>query len=543
MKGQRAFLLILVGVISFVSGGWLLQRGVSGSSNIYQQARLFDDVLSYVADYYVDSLGEADLYDMSIDGLLNQLDPYTRFLRPKDFEYLTESTTGNYGGLGIRIEVRDGWITVVAPLAGTPAAEAGIESGDRIIQVDGRSAFGWKSDKAVSELRGEPGTKVRLGIARPGLPEPIEFTVERALIHINAIQLATVIEPDIGYVSLRNANISEDVDEELAQAVDQVLSQGAKSLILDLRSNPGGLLDRGIAVSDLFLDPDQVVVSTKGRARGSSRSYRARRRQRWADVPIVVLVNGGTASASEIIAGALQDHDRALIVGTRTFGKGLVQTVYNMGGNRALRITTAKWYTPSGRSIERVVERGDRRAVAIAAEAEPPDSAADSAADSIRVFRTSAGRTVVGGGGIRPDLLVHGDTLTEAEQAFLRELGSRLPAYRDVMTTYALELKGSNAVSGSTFRVSGGMLRELRKRLQDREIEVSDEEWAGGRAFVEQQFTYEVTRYVFGREAEQLRRMRDDRQFQTAVDLLKRARTASELFAIAAAEAEKTRNP
>jgi carboxyl-terminal processing protease len=539
MRGQRAFLLILVGVISFVSGGWLLQRGVSRGSNVYQQARLFDDVLSYVADYYVDSLGEADLYDMAIDGLLDQLDPYTRFLRPKDFEYLTESTTGNYGGLGIRIEVRDGWITVVAPLAGTPAAEAGIESGDRIIEVDGRSAFGWKSDKAVSELRGKPGTTVRLGIARPGLPEPIEFTVERALIHINAIQLATVIEPDIGYVSLVNASISEGVDEELAAAVDSVLDLGAKALIVDLRNNPGGLLDRGIAVSDLFLEPDKVVVSTKGRARGSSRSYRSRRRPRWADLPVVVLVNGGTASASEIIAGALQDHDRALIVGTPTFGKGLVQTLFNMGGNRALRITTAKWYTPSGRSIQRVVERGDRAAVAVADEAEP----ADSAADSSRVFRTDGGRIVIGGGGIRPDLVVRGETLPDAEQEFLRELGSRLPEYRDVMTTYALEIKGSNAVSGSAFRVTGRMLRELRKRLRERGIDVSDDEWAGARAFVEQQFTYEVTRYVFGREAEQLRRMADDRQLQTAVDLLKRARSASELFAIAAAEAEKTHNP
>ena len=170
MKGQRLLLLALVGTVSFLSGGWLLQRGTQRAGSVYEQARLFDDIIGYVSDYYVDSVGEAELYNKAIDGLLNELaDPYASFLRAEQYRELTESTTGNYGGLGIRIEVRDGWITVIAPIAGTPAESMGLETGDRIVEVDGRSTFGWKNDKAVAELRGEPGSKVRLTILRPGV--------------------------------------------------------------------------------------------------------------------------------------------------------------------------------------------------------------------------------------------------------------------------------------------------------------------------------------------------------------------------------------
>lgn len=282
MKVQRALLVTLVAVISFVSGGWLLQRGSARAQNVYQQARLFDDVLGYVSDYYVDSLGEGDLYDLAIDGLLNELgDPYSSFLRPEDFADLTESTTGNYGGLGIQIDVRDGWITVIAPIAETPAEAAGLETGDRIVEVDGQSTYGWNNSKAVQVLRGEPGSKVKLGVVRPGFPEPIEFEIERARIHIKAIQLATILGSDVGYVSLVRSNISEQLEGELIEAINGLRANGAQSLLLDLRYNPGGLLDQGVAVSDLFLDSGQEVVATKGRARGTTFSYKARHPQKW----------------------------------------------------------------------------------------------------------------------------------------------------------------------------------------------------------------------------------------------------------------------
>jgi carboxyl-terminal processing protease len=541
MQGRRILLLTLVGFVSFLSGGWLLQRGASRAGNVYEQARLFDDVLGYVADYYVDSIGVTQLYDLAIDGLLEQLDdPYARFLRAEDFEELTESTTGNYGGLGIRIDVRDGWITIIAPIVGTPAEDAGLETGDRIVGVDGESTFGWKSDQAVSELRGPPGTEVQITVARPGFRENLEFTIERALIHVNAIQLATLLEDDVGYVSLVGSSVSEALARELEAEVERLVDEGASALILDVRRNPGGLLDAGVDVSDLFLDPGQSIVSTRGRARGMSELYRAEDRQRWPGLAVVVLVDGGTASASEIIAGAWQDHDRALIIGTPTFGKGQVQTVFRLGHVQALRLTTARWYTPSGRTIQRPRARTPAEALMVT-RVEEPEAAPEP--DSSQVYQTDAGRIVVGGGGIRPDLLVRPDTLTDPEKEFLQALGSQLQVYRDVMTTYALELKAQETITDPDFAVTPVMRAELHRRLAQRGVELPEGVLRGAQLLMDQHLSYEVQRYVFGRESESRRRIRDDVQVQQALALLEEARTVPELLALAEARTEPSRTP
>ncbi len=531
MKGQRILLFALVGFVSFLSGGWLLQRGTNQAGNVYQQARLFDDVLGYVADYYVDSVSEAELYDLAIDGMLGQLaDPYAQFLRRQDFEELTESTTGNYGGLGIRIDVRDGWITIIAPIAGTPAADAGLDTGDRIVAVDGRSTFGWKSDKAVSELRGPEGSKVTITVARPGIPEPMDLTIARAIIHVTAIQLATLLDGQVGYVSLVGTSVSETLADELVQAVDSLRGAGATSLILDLRYNPGGLLDQGVEVSDLFLDPGATVVSTRGRARGTTEAYRARSPQRWPDMPVIVLVNHGTASASEIIAGAIQDHDRGLVLGLPTFGKGLVQTVFRLGRTEALRLTTARWYTPSGRTIQRPMRRAD------ASEIDDSTTSAMAGADTTEVFHTDGGREVRGGGGIRPDVVVYPDTLTEPEQEFYRTLGSQLPTYRDVLTSYALDLKGGGTVTNESFQVTDAMRRDVIRRLQEKGVELAPGLVDRAKGIIDLEMTYEIQRYVFGRGSENLRRLRDDRQVAKAVEMLREARTVPELLALAQKE-------
>jgi carboxyl-terminal processing protease len=290
-------------------------------------------VLNHISSYYVDSLDEQRLYDLAIDGMLEQLgDPYSGFLRAEDFEDLAVSTTGNYGGLGVRIEVSDGWVTVVTPLADTPAERAGVVAGDRIVSVEGESAAGWSIERAASVLRGEPGSSVSLRVVRPGLSEPLTFNIKRAKIHVTSVRYAQVVDPGIGYVQLET--VSEESAQELAEAVDGLRAEGARALIFDLRFNPGGILHQGVAVADLFLDKGNEVVSTRGRAPNSTRTFDTTRPERWTDMPVVVLVNEFTASAAEIIAGALQDHDRALIVGTPTFGKGLVQTVFQFGRER-----------------------------------------------------------------------------------------------------------------------------------------------------------------------------------------------------------------
>ncbi len=334
MNVRKLSVVAGIAVVALATGGWLLQREAGPTGSVYQQARLFEDVLAHVADYYVDSLDERQLYQMAIDGLLDELhDPYSVFLKPDDFRLLSEQTTGNYGGLGIQIDVRDGWITVVAPLPETPAERAGIQTGDRIIALDGRPTEGWKNDQAVKELRGQPGTTAELKVHRVGVDQPLVFKVTRATIHVRSVNIAMMLDDRVGYIAL--SPVSETSAAELTEGINGLLQKGMKSLILDLRGNPGGLLDQGIAATDLFLDPGQEVVATRGRAPNTTRTYRDAKPQPWPKLPIVVLVNGGTASAAEIITGALQDHDRALVVGTPTFGKGLVQSLWQLGAGGA----------------------------------------------------------------------------------------------------------------------------------------------------------------------------------------------------------------
>ncbi len=546
---QRWGVIVTVSVISFLSGGWLLQRGTAAGGNVYQQARLFDDVLGHVSAYYVDSLGETDLYQKATEGMLEQLkDPYSVLLTGDDYKALTEQTSGNYAGLGIQIDVRDGWITVVAPLPETPAERAGVQTGDQIIEVDGKSTEGWKNDQAVKALRGVAGSKVTITVRRSGMPEPLKYPLTRAQIHIRSVPAGTMFDGGVGYISLNP--VSETSAGELRQEITAMKRKGMKSLILDLRFNPGGLLDQGVEVSDLFLDSKQEIVSTRGRARGSTKQFFDDARQTWPELPIVVLVNEGSASAAEIIAGALQDHDRAVLVGTPTFGKGLVQTLFPLGEGVALKLTTARWFTPSGRTIQRTIESEEDQLEQAALEAtdtllgEPDPSASDSAIRARPVYRTGAGRIVRGGGGIVPDIVIRSDTLTEGEREFAKALGTNLPQYRDVLTGFALEQKSTKKIISEAFAITPEMRQRVFQRLQEKGVKLTPEEFGQGARLIDEQLGYEIARYVFGRPAEVRRRVADDRQVQTALGLLRQAQSPKELLglAVAARGAEPARH-
>ncbi len=539
---QRWGLILAVAAISFFSGGWFLQRGVEGSGGVYQSARVFDEVLARVQAYYVDSIGEAALYQKATEGLLDQLDdPYTVLLQGETYQALTETTTGNYGGLGIQIDVRDGWITVVAPLPDTPAERAGIQTGDQVTAIDGKSTEGWNSEQAVTTLRGQAGTQVVLTVRRAGVSAPMEFKLTRAQIHNRSVSSPTLFSNGIGYVWL--TSVSQASTRELRQAVDSLRAAGARSLVLDLRDNPGGLLDQGVDVSDLFLNPGQEVVSTRGRAPGSSEQFEDEHPQAWPGMPIVVLVNTYSASAAEIIAGALQDHDRALVVGVPTFGKGLVQSLYRLDPSTALKMTTARWYTPSGRTIQRDAsdERDQVIQAMLAAEngGIVPDSVLKARGDSLKLpeFKTDDGRTVLGGGGIVPDVIVRQDTLTTPEREFAKALGGKMPVYMDVLTTYALELKSAGTITSPGFTVTPAMRAEVYKRLAAKGVTMSEATYATGTQLVDDQLGYLVARYVFGRSAEFRRRASDDNQLQSALALLAKASTPQSLFSLAAGQA------
>lgn len=345
--------LALAGV-SAVGGAaalFVFTQAIAGNDT-YRQLNLFGDVFERVKNDYVRETNDAELVEDAINGMLAGLDPHSSYMNPKNFSDMQVTTRGEYGGLGLEVTMEDGLVKVITPMDGTPAARAGIKTGDLIAAIDGISIQGMTLSDAVDKMRGPVNSQIKISILRKGEKKPLDFTITRAVIRVESVRFRA--ENDVAVI--RITTFTEQTEDGLEKAVQQAKAKiggRLKGVILDLRNNPGGLLDQAIAVSDAFLDSGEVV-STRGRRASDTQRYNARAGQIFAGVPLVVLVNQGSASASEIVAGALQDHRRARIVGTRSFGKGSVQTVIPLSGgiDGALRLTTAKYYTPSGRSIQ-----------------------------------------------------------------------------------------------------------------------------------------------------------------------------------------------
>lgn len=521
---QRWGLITVVAAISFFSGGWLLQGARAPSAPSGPQ--LLQEVFERVRLYYVDSLTTDSLYHKAATGMLDELhDPYTTLEENEDYRQLTESTTGNYGGLGMQIDVRDGWITVVAPLPQTPAERAGIEAGDLITEVDGKSTQGLKQDVAIKTLRGTPGSKVVLKVRRAGVPQQMSFALTRETIHNRSVSPGVLFDGGIGFVQL--SVVSEASAQELREEISNLLKLGMKGMILDLRGNPGGLLNQGVAVSDLFLDPGQKIVETRGRMPEMNATFADHAPQQWAGLPVVVLVNEWSASAAEIVAGALQDNDRAVVVGTATFGKGLVQSLFPLRPGQSLKLTTGRWYTPSGRTIQRTAKSQDEQIRQATLQA----SGKDTAAKELPTFKTVSGRLVKGGGGIVPDRIVRVDTLTDAEREFAKAIGGNVAGYRDALVTTALEVKEKKQVTSESFQISEEMRQGVLARLKAKGITLTAEQSVQGRALLDDQLSYEIARYVFGRAAELRRRGLDDPQVREGVEMLRKAPTPKALMA------------
>jgi len=531
MTRQRTIVVTsVVAVVAFLSGGWFMQQGSRSDASVYQRARLFDDVLSRINDYYVDTLDEGQLYNMAITGMVKELhDPYSVFLSGRDLTGLNEVTTGNYGGLGIQIEVRDNAIVVVAPLPDSPAERAGIMTGDRIVQVNDQSTAQWNQEQAVRNLRGPENTEVNLKVQRPGVTELIAFKLTRARIHARSVRTAMMADDRVGYVELNP--FSEESAAELTAAIDSLKGAGMRSLILDLRGNPGGLLDEGIEVSELFLDSGQEVVATRGRAPGSSHEFFDHQAQRYPNLPIVVLVNQGTASASEIVAGALQDHDRALVIGQPTFGKGLVQTLFRLNNDAALKITTARWYTPSGRSIQRRAHSEEEQEALADSAAVRPDTTKPAPG---QVFHTDHGRVVLGGGGIVPDVAVRPDSSQLAAARLLNSaLGKNVSTFNDALAAFALDARARHAVSSPTFEVSPEMRASFLALLARRGVTLDDKTVTAARTFIDQDIGYEVAQFSFGRSGSVRRLFDEDPVLMQAERYASQAKTPADLLTLA----------
>ncbi len=353
----RKLLLVLLGTVIGVTltlGHAVLaeERSTNAAEELpLDQLRTFTDVYSRIKDNYVEEIDDEQLLEYAIEGMLNGLDPHSSYLNQEAFRELQIGTQGEFGGLGIEVTMEDGFVRVVAPIDGTPAARAGIQSGDLIVRLDDKPVKGMTLNDAVQKMRGEPGTDIELMVVREGEDKPLRITITRDTIEVTSVD-SRMIEPGYGYlrVSHFQTNTQEAVDKAIRGLKDEAEGD-LRGLVLDLRNNPGGVLSAAVSVSDTFLE-DGLIVYTEGRVKDSKLRYSARPGDAIDGAPMVVLVNEGSASASEIVAGALQDHERALVVGKQTFGKGSVQTIQDLSNGGALKLTTARYYTPDGRSIQ-----------------------------------------------------------------------------------------------------------------------------------------------------------------------------------------------
>lgn len=533
-SARRNALIFAAATIPMVAGGWILQ-----DRSTRDGARLFDQVLSLVSDRFVDTVSTAGLYEKAAKGLVDQLnDPYSELLAPKAAERFSLTSTGRYGGIGMQIEKQQENIVVVRVFPNTPAERAGIVEGDRIIVVDTMSTRGWSTQQVSDVLLGTPGTRVRAKFSRPGVAQPIDHQLTRAVIHVPAVPYALMLDGNIGYLPLLTFN--ESASQEVTAAADRLIKQGARGIILDVRDNPGGILEQALTISDVFLKNGQQIAAVRGRD-GAAQTFEAHGRRHIPGIPLVVMVNGYSASASEIVAGALQDHDRALVVGTTSYGKGLVQSLFPLEGGYSLKLTTAKWFTPSGRSIQRDRTPGRTTTLTARGAIAAPQTTGEETPDSLEkesvkkdrpAFRSDAGRLVYGGGGITPDVIVPEDTISTAEQDLARSLAPRAASVRAALYEMGLALKGKITPD---VQPKPEWRDDFLLRLAKDSVAVNPRQFQAAIPLVDRWITHQAIRQSFGDSTLFRRTLPEDPQMQKALELIRKGQTQQDLFTLARA--------
>ncbi len=554
MKHRFAVLAILIVLASSLVGGFLGGRVAAGSGPAQNTPndflREFTEAVDVIQKNHADNIAADKLVYSAIKGMLRTLDPHSSFFDPKEYARLREDQHSKYFGLGIRVRAliprsdRGKVVIVEPPSIGSPAERRGLRAGDVIAKINGQPIDDWTQDEVVDHLRGPRGTTVDVTIERPGIRNPLQFKVERDEIPIITVPYAFEVKPGVGYIKIDR--FSESTAEELGKKLDQIGARDLSGLILDLRDNPGGLLNQAIDVTDFFIRKNELVVSTRGRIQGSVRSYVAPSLEKI-PVPLVVLINKHSASASEIVAGALQDHDRALIVGETSFGKGLVQSVYPMENDTGMALTTARYYTPSGRLIQR-----DYSGSAFDYYNLPDAPGNENRAHEVKT--TDSGRQVLGGGGITPDIKVS-----------LRELNrfEALLNSRDVFFEYARRLVSGQVPAASNFRlpikndevkpatpredpasaarleITEAILDDFKEFLRSRKVEFTAQDITDNLEFIKRRIKQEVFTSLYGLEEGYRVAIQGDTQVQKALEVLPEARvlmTTGKLPAVAAAQ-------
>jgi carboxyl-terminal processing protease len=519
MKTWRYVLAGFVIGAGLAGGAILMWRGLRPTEERNELSasdgkRLLEMVMARIERSWVDSIPPDDLFRRAALGLVDELgDPHSQYLSPDHLKRLREATTGTYSGVGMSLDLRDGWVIVTHVRVGTPAERAGLAIGDRIVELNGQSMRGWTPAETRTAIRGAPGTKLNLAIVRGATTARIPLKLEREEIHVSAVTRASVLANSVGYFMISTFNDSTALD--VARTVDSLTAAGARGLVIDMRGNPGGLLMQGVEVADLFLDKGLRIASTKGRQASANAEFVDKAPQRWPGRPIVVLVNGNTASAAEVVAGALQDHDRALVVGRQTYGKGSAQAVLQLENGGALKLTSARWYTPLGRSIE--------RPHSLAQEEQLADTA-------LPRFQTPKGRTMMGGGGIRPDIAAGDSALSPAERAWVRAIGTRVTPFREALTAYSERIVRAGRVRDPFFTIDAAMRDGLFAAMTAGKVDVPRYIFDEVHGSVDRVLGQEIARIAFGIPGAQQRAVHTDPVVSQAVELLAGVETAEALF-------------
>ncbi len=506
-------LIFVFGLVGFIINQDVLADIQDLSKN---QVNKFFRVVQLVKYYYVEDVQWDKAMEGAISGMLAKLDPHSVYIEPKSVEKNKEEFSGHYEGIGIEFDVINGYITVVSPIAGSPSDRLGLQAGDKIVKIDGKSAIGIDRDDVPKKLKGPKGTSVNVTIVREGLNEPIELTIVRDVIPIYTVTARFMADDSTGYIWLNR--FAATTADELDEALTELHKQGMHRLILDLRGNPGGYLHEAVKVAGKFLPGHQLVVDTRGRNERVDEEFYSDQWRTGAEYnfPLIILINRGSASASEIVSGAIQDYDRGLIVGTNSFGKGLVQKEFPLSDGSAVRVTTAKYYTPSGRCIQRDYKGKNLSEYY----SDIPDSTWDSP-DSLKnrpQYHTRAGRLVYGGGGIMPDEIVPYKSYSKSPKLTNQILVKRL--FFEFTTSYAgehPELKTTLRGYEKDFKVSDKMLEQFKKYCTDHEIKMDDEAFARDNDFIAARLKAEIARHFWEKDGFYYVLLNNDNQFRKAL--------------------------
>jgi carboxyl-terminal processing protease len=506
------FLVILLcGCLGVVFGQRIGNGSPVGDGDVRDSLRSFTQVYDVVEQNYAEVVdANKAIYNGAIPGMLRVLDPHSNFFDPKSYALLREEQSGKYYGVGMQVGPRNNKVIVIAPFAGAPAYRAGIRPGDIIVAVDGKPTDNMSVSEVAELLKGPKGTAVKISILREGSDKPVEFAVVRDEIPRHSVDLHFMIRPGIGYLHI--SGFQETTDQEVSKALDAM--GDLSGLILDLRQNPGGLLSEGVSVADKFLRKGQVIVSHHGR-NSPEKVYHAQHGNGGKEFPLVVLVNRGSASAAEIVAGAIQDHDRGLIAGETTFGKGLVQTVYPLSENTGLALTTAKYYTPSGRLIQRDYTGVSLYDYYYAREGSSPENPTQ----NHDVKLTDSGRTVYGGGGITPDVKLPAIKSNKFQDGLLQKY-----AFFNFSKHYIAIHKGI----GKNFTVDDAVLQEFRRYLDDQKIPFTEGDLTDNLDWVKSSIKTELFISQFGQEEGLRVQAESDPNVTKALDLLPQAKQLAE---------------